>query len=143
MPSIYDDPDLQQESDFPDQVRFERTGDRVRGRVLTVEKINTRLGPVAKYLLMTDDGQRSLLAGAKNLWGQLLEIKPEPGDVLDIELIELRSVSNGTAKIFDVKVTHHSASSLAPPPAAQQRPDPGRASSPPRPTSDGSDIFDS
>src|SRR6516164_3748433 len=65
MPSIYDDPDLQQESDFPDQVRFERTGDRVRGRVLTVEKINTRLGPVAKYLLMTDDGQRSLLAGAK------------------------------------------------------------------------------
>ena len=140
MPSIYDDPDLQQQSDFPDQVRFDRTGDRVRGRVLTVEKINTRLGPVAKYLLMTDDGQRSLLAGAKNLWGQLLEIKPEPGDVLDIELIELRSVSNGTAKIFDVRCERSGASSLAPP--AQQRPDPGRASPPPRPTSDGTDIFD-
>jgi hypothetical protein len=141
MPSIYDDPDLQQESDFPDQVRFERTGDRVRGRVLTVEKINTRLGPVAKYLLMTDDGQRSLLAGAKNLWGQLLEIKPEPGDVLDIELIELRSVSNGTAKIFDVRCERQGTTALIPPPAAQ-RPDPGRASPPPRPTSDGSDIFD-
>jgi len=140
MPSIYDDPELQQDDDYPDQVRFDRVGDSVRGRVLSMEKITTRFGPTPKYMLRTERGDVSLLPGAKNLWGQLLSIKPDVGDVLTIELIELRTVSQGTAKIFDVKCEPGDRPT-APPPTAPA-PDPGRSTAPrPMSSDDESDIF--
>jgi hypothetical protein len=116
MPDIYSDPDLQPDNDYPDQVRFDVVHDRVRGRVLSIEKINTRFGPTAKYMLFTENGEVSMLAGSKNLWGQMLTQKPQVGDVLDVELIELRQTAQGTAKIFDVQVEHAGREQLAPPP---------------------------
>lgn len=104
MSDIYGDPELQQENDYPDQVRFEQVHDRVRGEILKIEKINTRFGPTVKYSLLAGDKEVTMLAGSKNLWGQLLQLKPEPGDVLDITLVELRSTAQGTAKLFDIKV---------------------------------------
>jgi hypothetical protein len=145
--NIYDDPDLQPDDNFPDQVRLDRVGDRVRGRVLSVEKINTRFGPTPKYMLRTNEGDQSLLAGAKNLWGQLLNLKPDVGDVLTIELIELRTVSQGTAKIFDVQCEPGERPTAPPaqapaPQASAPRPDPGRVSAiAPARDDDEGDIF--
>jgi hypothetical protein len=123
MPDIYDDPDIKTASDFPDQVRFERVGDKVRGRVLTVEKINTRFGPTLKYTLLNDKGDTiSMLAGSVNLKGQMLELKPRMGDVIDVELIELRATANGTAKIYDIQIERGDAAQLAPEPRPEQHP---------------------
>jgi hypothetical protein len=153
MPNIYDDPDLQPDTDYPDQIKLERVGDKVRGRVLSAEKITTRFGPTPKYMLRTQQGDQSLLAGAKNLWGQLLELKPEVGDVLTIELIELRTVSQGTAKIFDVACERGDRPAVPPPvpegqgfrgpsePSGGSRPDPGRAASRAA-VDDDPDLFD-
>jgi len=147
MPTnIYDDPELQPE-EYADSISFERVGDRVRGRILSIEKLTTKFGPTAKYMLRTEQGDQSLLAGAKNLWGQLLSLKPDVGDVLTIELIELRTVSQGTAKIFDVQC-EPGERPAAPPPIAREeppapRPDPGRAAAPKPVADDGDDIFDS
>jgi hypothetical protein len=110
MSDIYDDPDLVPPSgDYDDTVRFENVGDRVRGRILRILKINTRFGPTLKYVLQTDDGPRDMLAGGVNLKGQLFELKPREGDVLDVKLVELRNVAQGTAKIYDIHVEPGSA----------------------------------
>ena len=119
MLDIYSDPDLQPDNDYPDQVRFDALHDRVRGRVMLVEKINTRFGPTAKYTLFTENGQMTMLAGSKNLWGQMLTLKPQVGDILDVELIELRQTAQGTAKIFDVQVEPGGSDHLAPPPRTE------------------------
>lgn len=104
--SIYSDPNLQQEDDFPDQVTFNQRGDRVRARIVRFAPLPTRYGVVAKYWLFDLDRQieRTMLAGAKNLWGQLLSLQPMPGDVVDIELIDFAKNENGTAKLFEVSV---------------------------------------
>jgi hypothetical protein len=104
--SIYDDPNLRQDDDFPDQVSFNARGDRVKGRVIRFESLKTRYGMVAKYWLFDLDRnmERTMLAGAKNLWGQLLTLQPMPGDVLDIELVDFAKNENGTAKLFEVSV---------------------------------------
>jgi hypothetical protein len=153
----YDDPEINTpDDDYPDQVRFERVGDSVRGRVLSVEKITTRYGPTLKYMLFDGNVQKSLLAGGKNLKAQMIELRPRPGDVIDVKLIELRTVSQGTAKIYDVEIERGNVQTLAPPPPApaqrqeqvmsdgvQTRPDPGRAPAPrPIQSDDEPDLFD-
>jgi hypothetical protein len=141
----YADPEINTPDDeYPDQVRFDQLHDRIRGRVLSVEKITTRFGPTLKYRLYDGTREVSMLAGSKNLKGAMLEKQPRPGDTLDVELIELRQTANGTAKIFDVEVERGDAATLAPAPrATQQPPDPGRAPAPrPVVNDEGGDIFD-
>jgi hypothetical protein len=107
MPSIYDDPELQPEpNEFPDSVEFHQRGDRVRARINRMEPLKTRYGTCAKYWLFDLDRnmERTMLAGAKNLWGQLLTLKPEVGDTVDIELVDFAKNENGTAKLFEVSV---------------------------------------
>jgi hypothetical protein len=138
---LYNDPELtsQLQNDAGDQVVFEQVGDRVRGRVLSVEKITTRFGPTLKYMLFTDKGeQKSLLGGGKNLFAQLMEKAPQRGDTLVVRLIELRNVAQGTAKIFDVSVERGDAAQLAPPRASAPAVDPFEQAN----ADDGEDLFD-
>lgn len=117
MPDIYDDPELQDDESIAPQARFTRIGDNVRGRILTIEKIQTKFGPCLKYMLFTDSGQEiSLLAGSVNLKGQVMALKPRVGDVLDVELIEFRNSANGQTKIYDVGVEEGDRQALAPTP---------------------------
>jgi hypothetical protein len=146
---IYDDPRINAgDSEYPNQVRFDRVGDKVRGRVLSIEVIDTTFGPTLKYMLFTGDRQVSMLAGTKNLHGQMLSKRPRPGDVIDVELIELRDTQRGTAKIFDVKVEPGDVSTLAPPPRVTSQPQgnpyekyPGQQR-PSAPDADDADLFD-
>lgn len=144
MPSIYDDPELQQTDEYPDQVNFKIKGDSVRGRILRTEPITTKFGKVAKYWLFDLDRQmeRTMLAGSKNLWGQLLELKPDVGDVVSITMIGSSTNDNGTAKLFDVKVVEFANQQSATQQTPQSEPSP-----PPRPrpaaSDDGEeDMFD-
>jgi hypothetical protein len=147
MPNdIYDDPDINTgEEQFPDQLKLEHPGDHYRGRVLSVEKITTRYGPTLKYMLFDGQRQQSMLAGQKNLKAQLLELRPRPGDVLDMTLIELRDTANGRAYIYDVDCERGSAPEPPTPPVATPAPaapSPGRPSMPTASTDDGEDLFD-
>jgi hypothetical protein len=132
MSSVYDDPDLQ-DSDFPPTVKFEAIGDRVRGTVLAPPTkflgrkrqdgtqnfaIKYRLGRAA----LRQRGQQSqrdeveLLAGSKNLKGQLMSLRPEAGDVLDIELVETKRSEYGSdTKIYKITIEGAIPGSVAPP----------------------------
>jgi hypothetical protein len=152
MPDIYDDPEITENALQQNQVRFEQVGDRVRGRVLSVEKVNSRFGPTLMYRLFDGNDERVVFAGSVNLKGQMLELRPRPGDVLDIELIELRKSNAGNdTKIYDVQLERADKSALAPSPRvetqarAQRAPDPGRAPAPRQVQTlddDGEDMFD-
>lgn len=99
--SLYDDPDLVPQTGF-DNVTFNEVGDRVTGTILRMESIDTQYGKVAKYWLLDSDtrGERTMLAGAQDLWGQLFKLRPVVGDVLNIELISIE----GRRKVFSVEV---------------------------------------
>lgn len=100
-PSIYDDPSLVP-AGF-DNITFSKVGDRVRGRIVRMDRIDTRYGNVAKYWLLDLDTntERTMLAGAQDLWSQLHKLRPEVNDVLDIELIGI----DGRRFLFKVEVT--------------------------------------
>lgn len=100
--SIYDDPDLTPDTGF-DNVVFQQVGDRVRGRIVRMERIDTRYGKVAKYWLFDLDSEveRTMLAGAQDLWTQLHKLRPEIDDILTIELIAIE----GRRYIFNIDVT--------------------------------------
>jgi hypothetical protein len=121
--SVYDDPRLRPEDDGQ-RIKFEQRGDRVRGQIVKVEPLNTVNGWVAKYWIWDIDRnvERTLLAGATSLWGQLLTLKPEPLDVIDITLIDFQTNQRGTAKIFDVQVLERQARPLGPMAARPQQP---------------------
>jgi len=91
MSSIYDDDDLTPEVGFPDNVTFTEIGDRVRGRIERMEKLQTKYGQVAKYWLFDLDRnvERTMLAGARDLWTQLYKMRPAIGDVVEIELVRI------------------------------------------------------
>jgi hypothetical protein len=103
--SIYDDPELTpvEPQDWADvNVTFDKVGDRVRGRITRMDRIDTQYGKVAKYWLhdLDRDSQRTMLAGAQDLWTQLHKLRPEIGDVLTIELAQI----DGRRKLFTVSV---------------------------------------
>ena len=101
--SLYDDPELTPETVEFDNVTFTNVGDRVRGSIVRMEKIDTRYGKVAKYWLLDLDhnAERTMLAGAQDLWSQLSKLRPDIGDVLTIELVKLE----GRRHIYSVDVT--------------------------------------
>lgn len=101
--SIYDDPDLTPTSFDDYNVTFKNVGDRVHGRVIRMDRINTRYGKVAKYWLWDIDRQieRTMLAGAMDLWSQLHKLRPQADDVLTIELVAIE----GQRYVFNVEVS--------------------------------------
>jgi len=115
--SIYDDPDLRDAEDdnYPPTIKFERIGDRMKGKVDAIEKFTSRNGVALKYRfghVATLLGGRQeqlpvaeIIAGSKNLKGQLMQLKPEKGDIVDIELTELRPTDRGNPlKVYRINV---------------------------------------
>jgi hypothetical protein len=121
---IYDDPDLvepeDEGTDFPPTVKFRDHGDRVKGRVTAIEKfpaIEKNKKDSLKYVLadavMSQSGVQSkhpaveVIAGSKNLKGQLMVQKPRPGDTVDITFVESKPNSSGfgnPTKIFTILI---------------------------------------
>ena len=102
MSNIYKNPDL---PGADNSVLFTRVGDRVRGRVMSVEVVTTKYGQRLKFRLDPGTGKSvTLVAGAKNLSAQIIALEPGLGDILSVELIELRPSQSGTAKLFTVEV---------------------------------------
>ena len=114
MPSPYDDPRLAED----DRIAFNLVGDRMKGRIGEIKVRDTQNGPVLTYVMVNPSvrvsgNQRTLdkaelMAGAKNLKATLMNLKPQVGDELDVELIELRPTGQPSpAKIFRVEVQGH------------------------------------
>jgi hypothetical protein len=125
MADIYDDPELADPTDtgdFPPTLKFNNIGDRARGVVSAVGRFDGKgQKPALKYTL-TDvkakqNGVQSthpsaeIIAGSKNLKGQMMTLKPRPGDSLDIELVEFRpSQYASPTKIYNIVVQRTDAS---------------------------------
>jgi hypothetical protein len=118
MSDIYDDPDLQDPTDtgdFPPTLKFLQIGDRLRGVVADVSKFQGAGDPAIKYSFVEVKAKQAgaqqllpraeIIAGAKNLRGQLMTLKPRKGDTVDIELVEFRPSNFASpAKIYKINV---------------------------------------
>ena len=102
MSDIYDDPELQPTTGFENDITFREVGDRGRGRITRITRIQTQHGKVAKYFLFDEEAgiERGMLAGAQDLWSQLHKLRPNVGDMLDVEMIG----KDGQRYIFKVEV---------------------------------------
>jgi hypothetical protein len=98
--SIYDDPELSSSV-----ITFVNPGDHVRGKMISVDAIKTQFGKVAQFRLMDMDTstERTMLAGAADLWRQLSSLRPEPGDMIEITLL---TAPERGAKLYKVTVDH-------------------------------------
>jgi hypothetical protein len=149
----YEDPEITDNAaGFPLTVKFEEFGDRVRGVVVDIErwdppprKPKETPQPILKYKLaecvvsqrgkQTKEDQAELLAGAKNLKGQLLSVKPRLGDEIDITFTSTSKSSFGSdTKYFKVVVTDPEGRVREPEPEPEAQPQPLRAVS-------GDDLF--
>jgi len=126
--SIYDDESIWgdvQEGEFAHTIKLTRVKDRVRGVITDITKFEGRgQSPSPKYVLAEvsarEDGVQSryevaeLIAGTKSMKGQMYAEKPAKGDIVDIELVELRNTGQPSpAKIFDVKVERSNGAAAA------------------------------
>lgn len=119
---IYDDPGIQEdEGDF---IKLDEVGDGVQGTIQDIQVIPAKFGPVLKYTMRLAAGRSgSFLAGSKNLKGQLMSMKPRPGDWLDIKLVELRPTQMGSPlKVFEVNVMPAGSQTPASPVAVSRPP---------------------
>ena len=112
MPSsVYDDPELQGGAD--DRFKLEDIGDRVRGRVVNVEKFSGQTKGL-RYVLADVTARQlghqvqvasgSLIATASKLLAELMERKPDVGDILDIQLTNKTPAQVGFLKHFAVTI---------------------------------------
>lgn len=96
--SIYDDPELS-----PSNITFNKVGDRFTGTMIKAEAIKTQYGKVAKFWFLdpASSSERTMLAGAVNLWQQLSDLRPEAGDLVTILCT---AAPDRGAKLFEVTV---------------------------------------
>lgn len=122
--SIWDDKDVQANSEF---VRFENVGDSVSGVITDLVKHTfvddetgeKRIAP--KLTIEDEDGnERILTAGQVRLRAALVELRPEEGDWVSIELTEVEKRGKKTLKHFSVDVKR--AAELKPARAAKAAP---------------------
>jgi len=119
MTDIYDDPELADTTtdagDFPPTIKFIQIGDRLRGTVTDVSKFKGAGDPAIKYTFAEVKAKQAgvqqllpkaeIIAGAKNLKGQLMTLKPRAGDTVDIELVEFRPSNYASpTKIYKINV---------------------------------------
>lgn len=101
--SIFDDPELTpvDPTSF-DNITFASVGDRFRGRITRMDRLDTKYGKVAKFWMLDSNNnvERTMLAGAQDLWAQIHKLRPVVGDIMDIELVRI----DGRRYIFNVEV---------------------------------------
>jgi hypothetical protein len=125
MSSIYDDPRV---TAGEGRVRFDEIGDRVKGRITKAE-VYIGMGNGYRYEIAeamvrqtNQQGQwpqAEVIATPGNLVEQLKKQQPLVGDMVDIELTDLRKTPAGTAKLFRVE-TQKNLQPVAPTPAPAQ-----------------------
>jgi hypothetical protein len=83
----------------------EQIGDEISGTILelaTAVGMNDKAHPVIK--LDTDGGERTVNVTPVQLQGELAKVKPQEGDRLHVELVELRATGRPQPmKVFAVK----------------------------------------
>ena len=101
--SIWDDPALKPASS--NFVKFEQPGDRVRGTVASISKHTFPDGKAALQVVFAEQDSPTLTAGQVVLSTFLFELRPEPGEVLDVILTRITPRGSKTLKEFFVAVT--------------------------------------
>jgi hypothetical protein len=83
-------------------------GERIVGLVKTIEYVPTKLGtPMPVLTLQTPSGAHArVVAGAKNLKGQLEAAKVQPGDGVAIQYEGRRSPKNGGHEYNAYRIAH-------------------------------------
>lgn len=102
--SIWDSPEFASSGEF---VKFTNVGDAVAGKVENIGRKTWDDGSVSPQLdILTDDGEaKTLTAGQVRLKLALAEQRPEVGDHLSVELVDIIKRPGGkTLKEFKVVV---------------------------------------
>ena len=111
--SIWDDADLKSNDDY---IKFDKVGDTVTGKILSIRKHVFDDGKAVPQLLLDVNGEeKTLTAGQVRLKAELSEKRPGVGDVLTVTLSDIEKRSGGkTLKHFDVSLGGTSAPAAAP-----------------------------
>ena len=117
--SIWDDADLKSNDDY---IKFDKVGDTVTGKILSIRKHVFDDGKAVPQLLLDVNGEeKTLTAGQVRLKAELSEKRPGVGDVLTVTLSDIEKRSGGkTLKHFDVTLGGAPAQAA---PAAQPAPE--------------------
>jgi hypothetical protein len=99
----WNDPDFAIGGDY---VSFEKVGDTVTGRVVTIRKMKWQDGTISPQIVLDVNGEeKTVTAGQIRLKAMLAEKRPQPGQHLTITLTEIEKRAGGkTLKHFDVQV---------------------------------------
>jgi hypothetical protein len=104
-PSFWDDPEVKAAASLPTYARFENVGDTVVGTVLRIGRHKWSDGNFGIQIHFEEDDVPTVTASQVLLKQHLFALRPEPGDVLSIELTDI-DVSNGkTLKRWRVERT--------------------------------------
>lgn len=117
--SVWDDPELKTTDDY---AKLEQVGDVIEGEILVVRKHTFDDGSTApQIILRTPTGdERTWTAGQIQAQRQLAELRPEAGDHIRAELVQIEKRSGGrTLKHIKVEVPRRGGVPTAPAPAPQ------------------------
>ena len=103
MTDIWDDPDLRVNDDY---ISFDAPGDTVTGTIIAIRKHVFDDGKAVPQILLDVAGEeKTVTAGQVRLKAELATLRPVPGQVITITLMDVEKRAGGkTLKIFDVKV---------------------------------------
>lgn len=124
--SVWDDPELKTTDDY---AKLEQVGDVIEGEILVVRKHSFDDGSTAPQIILRapDGAERTWTAGQIQAQRQLAELRPEAGDHIRAELVQIEKRSGGrTLKHIKVEVPRRGGVPTGPatPPPAQSAPAP-------------------
>jgi hypothetical protein len=104
--NFWDDPAVKPPT--ADFVKFEKVGDGVEGTVVKLGKRTFNAGTADERVAVEvtfDDDVPTLTAGQVLLQRALYDFKPQPGDVLGVQLAAIEKKGGKTLKKFKVEIT--------------------------------------
>jgi hypothetical protein len=91
--------------DFSDGsfIKFENIGDGVKGTIVGVRPSTDFNGnPCPALDLATEDGDKTLTCGQANLKAQIVGLKPNVGDTIEVRFTHTEKAALGTKKMFTI-----------------------------------------
>lgn len=107
VPSFWDDPEVKAAVARSSYAKFDKPGDRVTGTVTSVGRHDWSDGSFGIQIQFDEEDVPTVTASQVLLKQHLFELRPEPGDVLSIELTGVERSDSKTLKKWCVERTRN------------------------------------